>query len=206
MHLAQTRSHRQSIQIEKPRKQRGVVLLIALIVLVALTLAGVALVRSVDTTNLIAGNMSFHESAVQAGERSTEIAIANWLGPNKAIGDPDLFTDSLANGYRASRQDPPTGTSWDAFWNSTLSAEATTGTADAAGNTVSYVIHRLCSATGNPSAIDCSKPPYGLSSGESQSTPGSGTGTSDKQVYYRITTRIAGPRNTVAYLQTIIAL
>jgi Tfp pilus assembly protein PilX len=39
--------------------QQGVVLLMALIMLVALTLAGIALVRSVDTTNLIAGNLAF---------------------------------------------------------------------------------------------------------------------------------------------------
>jgi hypothetical protein len=28
----------------------------------------------------------------------------------------------------------------------------------------------------------------------------------NSQIYYRITTRIAGPRNTVSYVQTIVSL
>jgi Tfp pilus assembly protein PilX len=55
-----------------PASERGVVLLVALIILVALTLAGVALIRSVDTANIIAGNLSFRESAVHAGERHAD--------------------------------------------------------------------------------------------------------------------------------------
>jgi type IV pilus assembly protein PilX len=65
-------------------RQQGVVLLVALIVLVALTLAGVALVRSVDTANLVAGNLSFHQSAIQAGERSTELAVTWLTDPNNS--------------------------------------------------------------------------------------------------------------------------
>ena len=41
------------------RKQSGVVLFISLIILVAMSLAGIALIRSVDTSNLIAGNLAF---------------------------------------------------------------------------------------------------------------------------------------------------
>jgi len=189
-----------------PANQRGVVLLIALIILVALTLSAVALMRSVDTTNLIAGNMSFNQSAVLAGERSTEIAITNWLQPNTGTGDLDLHTNNVANGYRAVRQDPATGVSWDAFWTATLSTQAVTGTTDAAGNTVSYVIHRLCDAEGAPynAAVHCSKPPTSGSSGSFGA--GGPSPIANSQVYYRITTRIAGPRNTVAYIQTIVAL
>ena len=43
-------------------KQRGVVLFIALIALVAMSLAAVALVRSVDTATIIAGNLAFKQS------------------------------------------------------------------------------------------------------------------------------------------------
>ena len=94
--------------------------------------------------------------------------------------------------------------SWDAFWSATLAAQATAGAQDAAGNTVSYVIHRLCDAAGPPQSVNCAKSPAG-SAGGSQSAGGLG-GLTNNQVYYRITTRIAGPRNTVAYIQTIIAL
>lgn len=205
MYLRHSRFSYPSFVGQSPSRQQGVVLLIALIVLVALTLAGAALIRSVDTTNLIAGNMSFHQSAVHAGERSTEIAIADWLGPKSASGETALNDNSAANGYRAVRADPGAGVSWDAFWNSELNTQAVTGTTDAAGNTVSYVIHRLCDSTGAPHLVNCSKPPSGTNTGGSYS--GGGTSiTPPSQVYYRITTRIAGPRNTVAYIQTVIAI
>lgn len=188
--------------------QRGVVLLVALIILVALTLAGVALLRSVDTANLVAGNLSFHQSAIHAGERSTELAV-NWLEPNNVLGNVSLHADSPAvsgvgNGYLASRQDPAAGVSWDAFWGATLAAQAVTGAQDAAGNTVSYVIHRLCDGVGAPHVVNCARSPSG-NAGGSQSAGGLANITNN-QLYYRITTRIAGPRNTVAYIQTIIAL
>ena len=189
-----------------PSGQRGVVLLIALIVLVALTLAGVALIRSVDTANLIAGNMSYHQSATQSGERSTEQALNNWLQAHIAIGDTTLYNHGdTTNGYRAAREDPAAGVSWDAFWTATLAAQSTTVAQDAAGNTVSYVIHRLCDATGAPHLTNCSKPPAGANAGGSFSAGGASVITTN-QVYYRITTRIVGPRRTVAYIQTIIAL
>ena len=179
-------------------RQRGVVLVIALIVLVALTLAGVALIRSVDTTNLIAGNMSLHQSAIHAGERSTELAI-NWLQANNS---ETLYKP--AAGYRAVRQDP-TAASWDAFWNDTLKTQAVSIAADAAGNTVAYVIHRLCEKEGAPRLANCSRPAPDPEKAHYQSGEVNPQATS-KQVYYRITTRIAGPRHTVAYLQTIVAL
>lgn len=177
--------------------QRGVVLLIALIVLVALTLAGVALIRSVDTTNLIAGNMSMHQSAIHAGERGTEQAIT-WLQSNNSA---TLY--AAATGYSPARQDPARGESWNKFWDDTLKPLAVTGATDAAGNTVAYFIHRLCNGPGAPQTVNCSEPPVdaetrGHKAGEKSSPP-------PPQVYYRITTRIAGLRNTVAYLQTIVA-
>jgi len=185
--------------------QRGVVLLIALIVLVALTLAGIALIRSVDTTNLVAGNMSLHQSAIHAGERSTELAI-DWLHANNSA---TLY--GSAAGYSAVRQDPAvnatttTVDSWEAFWTATLAGQAVTGTTDAAGNTVAYVIHRLCDGAGAPQTVNCSRPPPDPEKVEHVAGRANPLATS-KQVYYRITTRITGPRNTVAYLQTIVAL
>ena len=44
-------------------KQRGVVLFFALISLLAIMLAAVALIRSVDTSIMIAGNLAFKQAA-----------------------------------------------------------------------------------------------------------------------------------------------
>jgi len=185
------------------RPQRGVVLLIALIILVALTLAGVALVRSVNTTNLIAGNMSFRQVAVHAGERGTEAAITQLRGSSVAV----LNGDDAMVGYSARRVDPDPliNPTWPAFWTNSLQATAQSIAVDAGGNTVSYFIHRLCDGAGSPSVVNCSKSPTALGSGN---TNISGAPVLEKptQVYYRITTRIDGPRNAVAYVQTVIAL
>jgi len=197
-------------------RQSGVVLLVALIILVAMTLAGVALVRSVDTANVIAGNMAFQQSATNAGERSTEQAITRQI---TTVSD-----QTLANGYLALRSDPNQANdeSWETFWTRLLSENpnlracvaapgaagcATTPAPDAAGNTVQYIVQRLCANSGpaHTASNPCTQaPPSG--------TPGEGFGGGSprpappKQVYYRITTRIVGPRNTVSYVQTIVAI
>jgi Tfp pilus assembly protein PilX len=59
-------------------KQRGVVLFFALISLLAIMLAAVALIRSVDTSTMIAGNLAFKQAATTSGDAGTEAAI-NWL-------------------------------------------------------------------------------------------------------------------------------
>jgi Tfp pilus assembly protein PilX len=189
-------------------RQSGVVLPIALIVLVAMTLAALSLIRSVNTTNLISGNLAFRESAVLSSERATETALAGLLIPGSVAGSTALHTDSAA-GYWAKRADPPPGENWETFWNSLAKARATPapiviGTPDVAGNTVSYVVHRLCEETGAPHAANCSKPPL-VSHDDSKDVSKDPLATS-KQVYYRITSRVVGPRNTVVYTQTIVAL
>ena len=47
-------------------RQHGVVLFVALIAMVVMSLAGVALIRSVDTTGSVAGNLAFREASIPA--------------------------------------------------------------------------------------------------------------------------------------------
>ena len=189
-------------------RQRGVILMILMIVLVAMTLAGIALVRSVDTSNIIAGNLAFQQAAINAGDVGTETAVT-WLQNN--VAGNTLQQSIPAQGYVASRQDPAAGQSWDAFWTNTLvpAGQVVTLTQDAnTGNTVSYTIQRMCAQVGDPAVplTDCAVlQTVGTSAGSSK---GSGVIALqyNSQVYYRITSRIVGPRNTVAYVQTIVAL
>jgi type IV pilus assembly protein PilX len=58
--------------------QRGVVLFFTLIALVVMSLAAVALIRSVDTSNIIAGNLAFKQAGTSSGDAGIEAAIA-WL-------------------------------------------------------------------------------------------------------------------------------
>ena len=71
-------------EIAAPRRERGLVLFIALIVLVAMSLAGVALMRSVDTGTVVAGNMAFKQAAIMVADRGTQEA-AKWLQDNSCL-------------------------------------------------------------------------------------------------------------------------
>lgn len=192
------------------QKQQGVVLVIALIVLVAMTLAGIALVRSVDTSNVIAGNLAFQQAATQSGDRGVEQAIT-WLETNN--NGITLNTNNTSNGYTANGtatgQSPAAGVSWDAFWNATLSANAVVMAQDAnTGNTVSYVIQRMCNATGAAFTVSSCASSTLLSSGSSGNAEEGGEVQLNalSLVFYRITVRIDGPRNTVSYIQSMVAL
>lgn len=211
------RSHR-SRRRALPSRQRGVVLLIALIMLVAMTLGGIALVRSVNITNIIAGNLTFQQGATNSGDTGIEVAIS-WLEANNGA---TLYTSVAAQGYTATRQDPAANQSWDAFWRTVLVNQAVTinpnlagsttaytaSAPNAAGNTVSFAIQRLCAQALPPTSAGagCSQPPATTSTSTSSKGAGVVALTYGSQVYYRITTRIAGPRNTVSYVQAIVAL
>lgn len=191
----------------RARDQRGTVLIVALILLVVLTLAGIALVRSVWTSNIIAGNLAFQQAATHSADQGIETAIA-FLEANAggAVLQANRLTGTGVR-YVALRQDPASGQSWDAFWTSTLAGSGAVNTlpTDAAGNTVSYVIHRLCNATGAPSYPGCSA---SATQSNEDSSKGAGVGQleSVRKVYYRITARVTGPRNTLSYVQAIVAI
>lgn len=59
-------------------RQRGLVLVLALIVLAAMSLAAIGLMRGVLGSNRVAGNLAYQQAAVQAADVGLETAIA-WL-------------------------------------------------------------------------------------------------------------------------------
>lgn len=203
-------------------RQEGVVLMIALIMLVAMTLAAIAMVRSMDTTNVIAGNLAFRQAASRAGDAGVEAAI-NWLEANNGA---NLWNNNYPNGYSAIRQDPGAGQTWDQYWTTVIDPSpqatpvnaltcSTTGQActlptDAAGNTTTYSITRMCVTTGDPTAAGagCAVSTTVSAANASASSQGAGEVQLQysSQYYYRITTRTVGPRNSVSYVQTIVAM
>jgi type IV pilus assembly protein PilX len=205
-------------------KQKGVVLVIALVVLVAMLLAGIALVRSVDTANVIAGNLAFQQAATHSGDTGIEAGIA-WLESHKTslTVNCQAPTGSTPCAYNAAGLSnfPVNGTSWNDYWIDDLDGQAVqvnfasdgsptsavggTTTSDASGNSVRYVIHRMCSTVGAPAIGTCSfRPPTPdpNSSLDVNSTPWAAA----RQVNYRITVKVTGPRNTVSYVQSLVAM
>ena len=174
-------------------RQRGVVLFISLIVLVAMSLAGIAAWRSVSTGLLIAGNMAFQQGATLSADRGIEAARA-WL-TNAA--NASLLTADQASGYFSS---------WDTTFNATTfnwtTLSTSTGAADAAGNSIRYVIHRMCSSTGAYNLPPPQQCVAILASGGTILTEPSPGLQGSLQPYYRVTVRVTGPRNTVSYVQS----
>ena len=187
-----------------PVYQRGVVLFIAMIVLVAMTMAGIAIMRSVDTGNLISGNLAFKQSTLQGGDYGLNAAV-NYLLAQEFTGA--LNNTNPAAGYMAIGYNAMTEPAWttDAAW-----ANAVTVGTDAAGNKAQYVINRLCDAQGAPSGVNCAKiqkvgAEGGNSSGGGDPACG-GTCKPPPLVLYRITTRITGPRSATSIIQFELAL
>ncbi len=52
--------------------ERGTALFVALIMLVAMSIAAVSLVRSVNTTVVVSGNLAFQQAALQAADYGIE--------------------------------------------------------------------------------------------------------------------------------------
>jgi type IV pilus assembly protein PilX len=193
--------------------QQGITLIIALLVLVAMTLAGLALVRSVDTATLAAGNLAFRQSAVASADDGMETAIGDLRGMSLIAKE----SDSASDGYYA---ELPT-TDKDFTGNATPADDtddfdwstAKTLAADAAGNSAAYVIHRLCSSSGALDASKCTTWKEDATLGESVSATQAVKGYREPHLdpsggsmlgVYRITVRVTGPRNTVSYTQTIV--
>jgi len=207
---------------QMPAPCRGAGLVVALVVLVVMSLGALALVRAVASGLLVAGNFAFREAAVLAAESGSESAIS-WLSQRAAT--TDLLSDQPEAGYYASL---PVGLSLSGEGNASTRATidwdddqcaARTGircfTAasalpiDAAGHRVRYVIHRLCRTAGSSDAAANScllfRSAQGGSSNRGQLSYGASKRfQSSDTVYYRITVHVRGPRNTTAFVQTLV--
>lgn len=191
------------------RGQRGVVMFVALVVLIVMTLAGLAMLRQMSSGVSIAGNIAFKQAATAVADAGVETARV-WIGANA----PGLGVTQAASGYYATwaLNVDPTSTFWaDNVWNiaPTLPPAATGNT----GNTVRYVIERLCSEAGpswGPGMLptqQCADAVGKSTSGQSLGGPSYNSGTGPQTPpapFYRVTTQVQGPRNTVSYTQVVL--
>lgn len=192
--------------------QRGVVLFVALIVLVALSLAGLAVVRTVDTGALISGNLAFRRNAVHSADLGVEQA-RTWILAKAATGEhalddniaPSYFASWSISGVAAADAGNPNKWNWTNTGSTIAIPPGSTDNMDSTGNEVRYVIHRLCDATGIVKDHVCVKAT--TTGGQSKQSRGYSVGAAPTVAatpYFRITTRVSGPRGTVAYVQSIV--
>lgn len=181
------------------QQQKGLVLFIALIALVAMSLAAAALVRSVDSGVLVAGNLAFKQSAIMSAETGISDAYS-YINTNIA----SLDTNSA--GYFAlldDAKDLKSNITWGAGNSFLVAGDNITG------NETRFILQRMCWADGAVDAIpnNCLQGD-GTKAAGSQSVqnyvtqaPGSAN---TQSVVYRVTVRVTGPKNTKSYLQAFV--
>jgi len=185
-----------------PNAQRGAVLMVVLVALVAMLVSVIALSRSMDTHHLVAGNLAFRNSTVHSSDAGVQGAVL-WL--QSTVGTPRLNTTDQVLGYYAVVAEPD----WDdeTFWSQC--AGCTVSAADVAGNQVQWVVHRMCSTQGNANAAgnSCSLLTAAPTAANGGSFAADATNFSGvAQNYYRISVRVLGPRNTSTLVQTFVSL
>ncbi len=180
------------------QKQTGVVLFIALIALVVLTLAGIAMVHSTTTANLIAENRAYDLATVQVSDTGVESAIV--LLTSTILAHPDT---AIANTYfPLSQALQPDGTpvaNWSAIPTATIQ-----------GYGVQYVIERMCTGTPLPIPVTslstyCMTLNNTAASSNGSKLAGQVVLTSAPTfVYYRISVRATGPKNTTSIIRAMV--
>ena len=189
-----------------PQRQRGVVVLVALIAVVLLSLAAVSLMRSVHTNTMVVGNLAFRQAAMSMSTAAVETAVFDMFAPTRTIGD--LTNNDLARNYYATLQAgenalgvPAALQSQSAF----TAAGLTKVLNDTAGNSARYVIERMClaSAAGKAATgVECEMIPP-------KQNPAS-TANEDENFtlpripFYRLTVRVDGPNNSVTFGQAML--
>jgi type IV pilus assembly protein PilX len=189
------------------------VLFVSLIVMVAMSLAAIALIRSVDTTNAIVGNLAFRLASILPANASIEQA-ASALFSDADIGDivhiPDKTIDVPAQNYFACRRGLAScsGSAEDARGvpaelQKKSTALALTKRFDALDTDthVTYLIERMCLATGPATTGNCDLVPPKGNPGDTLGDANFGGGSVP---FYRVTVRVDGPKNTASFVQAML--
>jgi type IV pilus assembly protein PilX len=195
------------------RAQRGLSLIVALVSLVVMIVAGFALFRSVDSANMASMNYQFMRSAEQNADMAFNDAILAFMQshPNAALNVMDRNTDQAAISYYASQREQnadgiplPLAQLPAPTWNAdgTAASDWPGADVDAASRQMRrYLIERLCTATGPATAANCRLYEYRY---PRNCMTNCGAATSEMLPFVRITVRIDGPKNSVAYAQMFL--
>jgi type IV pilus assembly protein PilX len=173
------------------KKQAGSSLIIVVIALTLLLIISIAYIRSSNVASLVAGNFAFKTAATQAAD----IGIEQAFNALKSLTSPDT---SIANQYYATAQAVdnnglPSNVNWAQVPSSTFQLYK-----------VQYILERLC--TGNLPVANVSTQ-CALASPPDNGSNKIGTPTykNTAEIYYRVTVRVTGPKNTLSFIQAILS-
>jgi hypothetical protein len=175
-----------------PDRQRGVVIFIAMLAIIALLLAGAALDRAVGTDAATSANVAERTRMLLAAPIAVEHAVAALFEG----GIADAATDDLVHNYFAAKQagDDARGVPRALQSITRYPAEATV-LVPTDGYALRHVIERLCLRDGPPAVDHCTlSPPANVSDAPS----------SPRAPYYRVTVRADGPAGSAAFVQVLL--
>lgn len=194
--------------------QSGVALIMVLIMLAAMMIAGVALIRVVDSANMISGNFAFRQATLNIADLGVEAAVAELKAIRKTSSEAPYPAGcesfcryfparSVGSAMLDSRGLPILG-SVDGSATVTRVINWSGNDVNAApfGYRVRYVIDRQCKAAPVTDAINqCIN--YAPQSGGSKKS-GATVFSSSSVIYYRVSIQVSGPRNTQSHVQVML--
>jgi Tfp pilus assembly protein PilX len=198
---------------QRPR-ERGVILLFTLIVLVVLLMGGAVVVRSMNASLFTAGNMAFKRDLRNQGEKAISEVLSEFN--SGALSTAASTTSTLASAnYSAvqlttNERGIPTSLLDNSATPSGLDVRGTTfsptgaAIAGTSGVSMRYVIDRMCNNAGTALVLGesgCVRPPSSteIRGGTASPTP---RPPRPPSLIYRLTVRVDGPRDTQVFVQT----
>ncbi len=185
--------------------QRGVILVITLVAMVVLLVGLAAILRTVDTSSLVVGNLAFRRDLTNRVEQA--IAAAKVTLQTSSF---DFTTDAMSSSHYSAVKLANGATGVPAILDS--SSYASTVGSDITDSSVTgdssvafrYVIDRQCKAsTTTFSTASCEYITFSSTTGGSAQLSSGSRHIADTSLpIYRISVRVTGPRNSVAYFQT----
>lgn len=176
------------------RRQRGVTMLVVLVLLSVMLLGGMALSRLSEISTLASGNSAYREAALQASEiglNNAFVAVRALANEDTSVGSWYSATEKLkdANGL-------PTGIDWSTAPSTTIGLMTT-----------QYVAERACTTTPVTSAArQCLVKQYSPPAGTAFESRDASRETLDppNSRQFRITVRVTGPKGTESFVQSLV--
>ena len=195
--------------IRSKARQRGVVMLITLIALVLLLLAGAAMMRSADTSTVLAGNIGFRRDLGNKAElgfiAARKLLVSGYLNTDTARSSDQAGYNYFATVLETNADGVPKALASGTEFTNKGMTPANDISDDTRSVTVRYVIDRLCvSGTSVFTTSNCE-----VTAASATDKGGSNwlrKADAESRPVYRISVRVSAPRNTQSFYQSTFAL
>lgn len=180
------------------RRQRGVILFVALIAMIVLAFGGVAMMRTIMTGVAIGANVAARQHAILAAAVAVEQDTAA-LFETGAIAD--VTSDDPVRNYFAARQSGEDARGVPGALQALADYPAGAGVIDAGdGFTARHLVERLCLLPGAATVANCALSPRSVAAAS-----GAPSATEPPRTpYYRVTIRVDGPAGAATFVQAML--